>query len=63
MKFTRITDPGISIYLLPWFVEAENEMPKEKCAEVLHMLMTETPDDTCVLVVTDKGYMKAMIQP
>ena len=61
MKIIRVTNPEISIPLLPWFAEAEGELSREECAEALRILMTEMPDDTCVLVATDKGYMKAMI--
>jgi hypothetical protein len=58
MKITRTTNPDISIHLIPWYVE--DDQTALEIGMELNDRMTENPDDTCVLVATDKGYMKAM---
>jgi hypothetical protein len=59
MTFTRVTNPDISIYLLPWYVEAEKS--RFEIGEELNERMTQNPDDTCVLVASKDGYMKGVI--
>jgi len=59
MKIIRVTNPEISIQLLPWYVE-EDRTAMEIGME-LNDRMIESPNDTCVLAAIDKGFMKAMI--
>jgi len=61
MKIIRVTNPEISIPLLPWFAEAEGELSREECVKGLQILMTEMSEETCVLVATDKQYMKGFV--
>ena len=59
MKIIRITNPEISVHLLPWYVE-DNKTPLEIGME-LNDRMRENPDDTCVLLAVDKGYIKGVL--
>jgi hypothetical protein len=56
MKFVRTTDPEISVYLIPWFIGSPVEIGLE-----LHRRMTQTPDDTCVLLAMKDNYIKALL--
>jgi hypothetical protein len=59
MKITKITDPDISIHLVPWYVE--DDMTRVEVGMELNDRMTNHGDDTCVLVATDKDMIKAML--
>ena len=59
MKILRITNPEISVHLLPWYVE-DNKTQLEIGME-LNDRMRENPDDTCVLLAIKDGYLKGVL--
>ena len=59
MNITRVTNPEVSIHLLPWYVE--DDMSALEIGMELNDRMTGYPDETCVLVATDKGCLKAVL--
>ena len=59
MKYIRVTNPDISLHLMPWYI-ADDETEIEVGMR-LNDRMTDEPDDTYVLLAEDKGYLKAML--
>lgn len=59
MKIIRIKNPEISIWLLPWYVEDDKTVLE--IGMELNDRMQNEPDNTCVLLAVDKGYLKAVL--
>jgi hypothetical protein len=59
MNITRVQNPEISVHLLPWYVE--DDKTALEIGMELNDRMTDCPDETCVLVATDKGHLKAVL--
>ena len=59
MKIVQIKNPDASIYLMPWFVEGNQDIVQ--IGYQLNERMIESPETTYVAVAIDKGYIKAFI--
>ena len=59
MNIVRVRHPDISVYLIPWFVE-DGQTAVEVGME-LNDRLRQKPDDTCVMLAIDKGYLKGVL--